>query len=148
MLTWDTSENGPRLLVVTKGVWILTVILRRVCRRRISLIWGFVPAAAPSVPSLHLRLVVNFKHRSKGSDACVIILTGGARSAAFLSALELCVSMVKETPSEFPVRETCILLMFSGKRLDACWLPPSNPLPRSGSNPAGPCCWNSFGPPL
>ena len=138
-LTWDTSENGPRLLVVAKGVWIWT-ISRGGGRRRMSLIWGFVPAA-PTLSSLHLCLQrVKFKHGSRGS--CVVTLTGGARSAAFLSALELCVSMVKETPSEFPVRDTCILLMLSGKRLEACW-PASNPLPppRSGSKP---CCSNSF----
>ena len=64
---------------------------------------------------------VQVKHGSKGSDVVMLKLTGGApRSAAFWSALELCVSMVKETPSEFPVRDTCILLMLSGKRLDAC----------------------------
>ena len=134
-LTWDTSENGPRLLVVAKGVWIMA-ISRWESRRRISLIWGFVPTA-PTLTSLYLRLyLVKFKH---GSDVCIVILTGGA---AFLSALELCVSMVKETPSEFPVRDTCILLMLSGKRLEACW-PASNPLPppRSGSKP---CCSNSF----
>ena len=101
--TAGDDEGGLSLEVTLPEKDIVDLRLRASC------------SCHPPFPPLPFQM---FKHGLKGSDV-VMLLTGGA-ARSFWSALELCVSMVKETPSEFPDRDTCILLMLSGKRLDAC----------------------------